>query len=158
MGRQMSADRMSNALLLLHPISPASPDLVAALEEAELPTEDLAEDGRSFFAFETDGRRVGYAGFELYGEDVLLRSVVILPEVRGRGYGREVTKETLARAYELGARQAYLLTTTAESFFEREGFARIDRAIAPAAILATKQATTICATAALLTRPLTPHA
>jgi len=49
---------------------------------------------------------------------------------------------------------AYLLTTTAETSFEHEGFVRIERRDAPASILGSKQATTICSTAALLTRTL----
>lgn len=132
------------------------PELRAALENADLPTDDLAEHGRAFFRFESDGKLVGYAGYELYGEDVLLRSVVVVPEARGRGYGRAITEQVLRRAFEAGARRAYLLTTTASPFFEHAGFRRIDRAEAPPSILATKQATTICATASLLTRPIKP--
>ena len=138
-------------------ISAKAPELVAALEAADLPTEDLGDGGRAFFAFEEDGKLIGFGGFELYGEDVLLRSVVVLPGVRGKGYGRAVTEAVLARAREAGARNAYLLTTTAESFFVHGGFARIVRVAAPAAILATKQATTICSTATLLTRSIATH-
>ena len=133
--------------------SPAdAPDLRAALEGAELPVEDLTDGGRTFFRCIDDGHVVGYAGYELYGEDALLRSVVVLPEDRGRGYGRKVTEAVLDRAHGAGARDAYLLTTTAEAFFEHAGFRTIERAEAPASILATKQAATICATAAMLTR------
>jgi N-acetylglutamate synthase-like GNAT family acetyltransferase len=131
--------------------------LAAALAAAGLPTEDLEDGGRSFFAFEDNGRPIGFGGFELYGEDALLRSVVILQEARGMGYGRAVTEAVLARAHEAGARTAYLLTTTAEAFFEHDGFRRVERSTAPASILATRQATTICATAALLARPIVRH-
>jgi N-acetylglutamate synthase-like GNAT family acetyltransferase len=131
-----------------------APDLRAALEGAELPVEDLNDGGRTFFRCIDDGRVVGYAGYELYGEDALLRSVVVMPSDRGRGYGRKVTDAVLERAHDAGARDAYLLTTTAEAFFEHAGFRMIDRAEAPASILATKQATTICATAAMLTRTI----
>jgi arsenate reductase len=134
-----------------------APELVAALEAANLPTEDLGDGGRTFFAFEESDRAVGFGGFELCGEDVLLRSVVVLPEARGRGYGHAVTEAVLMRAHDAGARTAYLLTTTAESFFEHEGFAPIERAKAPPSILATKQATTICSTATLLTRSILRH-
>lgn len=139
------------------PIPPRAPELAAALAAAGLPTEDLEDGGRSFFAFEDNGRPIGFGGFELYGEDALLRSVVILQEARGKGYGRAVTEAVLARAHEAGARTAYLLTTTAEAFFEHDGFRRVERATAPASILATRQATTICATAALLARPIVRH-
>lgn len=143
--------------LVVRAIAPDSPDLVAALEAAQLPTEDLNDGGRTFFAVERAGRPVGFGGFELYGEDALLRSIVVLPEARGRGYGRRVTEAVLARAREAGARTAYLLTTTAEAFFEHEGFTPLERRSAPASILATRQATTICSTAALLTRPIARH-
>jgi N-acetylglutamate synthase-like GNAT family acetyltransferase len=138
----------------LRAIPADAPQLSAALEAAELPTEDLREDGRRFFAIEDDGRTVGYGGFEIYGPDVLLRSVVVLPELRGRGYGRAVTEAVLTEAAKAGGRNAFLLTTTAEDFFEHEGFGRIERSGAPASILATKQATTICSTASLLARPI----
>ena len=141
----------------MRPIGPDAPELVAALEAAHLPTEDLGEADRAFFAFEEAGRSIGFGGFELYGEDVLVRSVVVLPEARGQGFGRAVTEAVLARAHQAGARRAYLLTTTAESFFAHEGFAPIERTEAPPSILATKQATTICSTAALLTRPIIRH-
>jgi arsenate reductase len=62
------------------------------------------------------------------------------------------------RAHEAGARTAYLLTTNAESFFKNLGFNSVPRADAPASILGTRQATSICSTATLLKRPLTLRA
>ncbi len=145
-------------MMQARPVASNNLALVAALEAASLPTEDLHDAGRSFFAVEDDGKAVGFGGFELYGEDALLRSVVVLPQYRGQGKGRDVTEAILARAYSAGARQAWLLTTTAEGFFERDGFARVPRASAPESILSTKQTTTICTSATMLTRPLRPHA
>lgn len=139
----------------LHPIAADAPALAAALLAADLPVEDLREAGRCFFAFEQDGEVVGYGGFELHGEAALLRSVVIVPDQRGRGHGRALATAVLEQAAEAGARQAFLLTTTAAGFFERDGFRAIERADAPPAILATRQAATICATATLLARDLT---
>src|SRR5690348_17695589 len=54
----------------VHPIDCAEPELAAALESAGLPTDDLTEGGRSFFALEDAGRPVGFGGFELYGENM----------------------------------------------------------------------------------------
>ena len=142
-------------MVTLRPIAADAPELAAALKPAHLPTEDLADGGRTFFGLDEGGQRVGYAGYELYGEEALLRSVVVLPEQRGKGYGRAITNAVLAEAAKAGARRAFLLTTTAEAFFAHEGFSPMDRADAPAAILATKQAATICSTATLLARRLT---
>lgn len=126
--------------------------LIDALVAAELPVDDIADAGRSFFRVEEDGRLLGYGGFELYGEDALLRSIVVPPAKRGRGSGRVLAEALLAEIGNAGGRRAYLLTTTATAFFEHLGFARIDREIAPPAILATRQASSICASADLLTR------
>lgn len=139
----------------LRPISADAAELAAALEAADLPTADLVDAGRTFYALDESDRPVGYGGYELYGEEALLRSVVVLPGERGKGYGRAVTDAVLSKATEAGARRAFLLTTTAEDFFAHEGFSPIERRDAPDAILATKQATTICSSATLLARSLT---
>ena len=131
-----------------------SPALAAALSAAHLPADDLGEGNGCFFSVEEGGEIVGFGGYELYGEDVLLRSLVVLPEVRGKGLGRAVAREVLAQAHGAGALRAWLFTDTAEPFFVSQGFTRIERSQAPASILSTKQATTTCASAPLLLRPL----
>jgi arsenate reductase (glutaredoxin) len=142
--------------LAARPVAADAPELSSALAEAGLPTEDLTDPGRSFFCFEHAGAPVGYAGYELYGEHALLRSIVVLPGMRGRGFGRAIAEGMLERARAAGARQAYLMTTSAEDFFTQAGFSRLERTVAPPAILATRQASTICSTAPLMTRLLAP--
>ncbi len=141
------------------PITGDSPDLAAALAAAGLPTADLAESGRTFFRYTTlDGHGVGWGGFELYGPDVLLRSLAVLPRLHGRGHGRNLAALLMRRASDRGARQAYALTGAPEAraFFERLGFAACDRASAPATIRNTRQAAGLCpASATLLTKPIT---
>jgi len=61
----------------------------------------------------------------------------------------------LRRAFDKGGRDAWLLTTTAAPFFGRAGFKPVERAIAPASVLATRQAASLCpASAALLRRSI----
>lgn len=103
-------------------IDSTSADLRAALEEALLPVDDLTDDGRVFYSFEDDGRTVAFGGFELYGPDALLRSLVVLPQARGKGLGRAATEALLGKAFNEGARHAWLLTTSAAPFFEAAGF------------------------------------
>ena len=138
------------------PVSGDDSALKAALAEAGLPTDDLAEPERLFFAYETlSGRPVGFAGLEIYGADAFLRSLVVLPEARGRGHGGAVLARQCRRAFDLGARRAFALTTTVADWLEKKGFTRLDRADAPAAILATRQARALCpASAVLLTRKI----
>ena len=143
---------MSN--LVAKPIAGTDGGLIEALVAADLPIEDLAEGGRRFFRFDKDGRTVGYGGFEPHGAYALLRSLVVLPEARGRGLGRAVAEGLMERAAAERCSEAFLLATTAEDFFEHLGFTAIDRALAPKEILATRQATSICSTATMLVRPL----
>jgi len=137
-------------LLTLEAIDNDAPDLSAALSAAKLPTDDLTEGGRTFYRIRRGERTLGYGGYELHGENVLLRSIVIAPEARGHGIGRRATDLLLSRAAGDGARAAYLLTETAAPFFEKMGFARIERASAPADILATRQASSLCPSTAVL--------
>jgi N-acetylglutamate synthase-like GNAT family acetyltransferase len=55
-----------------------------------------------------------------------------------------LTRHAVLHARARGARAVYLLTTTAEAFFRRNGYAAADRATAPAAIRATREFADIC--------------
>ncbi|MBP1807758.1 arsenic resistance N-acetyltransferase ArsN2 [Rubellimicrobium aerolatum] len=139
-------------------IAGAAPDLRAPLGAERLPTDDLTEPGRTFLRLLREGATVGFGGYERHGDAALLRSLVVLPVARGQGLGRETVRLLLHRAAEEGARHAYLLTTSAAPFFERLGFARVERASAPEAIRASRQAASLCPTsAALMARPIDPE-
>lgn len=127
--------------------------LCDALRGAGLPTDDLAESGGRFFAYRSlDGETLGFGGFEGTGEHALIRSVVTLPAARSKGLGRNIVPLLLFRAQEAGARQAWLLTTSASGFFTRLGFQTVARANVPEAILATRQAASLCpASASIMT-------
>lgn len=132
-------------------ISAINPGLIAALKDANLAVDDLGEPNRTFFVYRSlAGAVLGYGGFELYGPDVFLRSVVVTLEGRGKGIGRNLVPLLLYRAYRQGARTAWLLTTTAADFFEKIKFKRRSREEAPAAILDTRQAKSLCPASAVL--------
>jgi len=120
------------------------------LEGEGLPSADLRQPDVRLFAFRAGAATIGYAGLEIYGTDALLRSVVVDPAQRRAGAGRSIVEATLAEARALGATRVYLLTNTAKAYFERLGFAAIERASAPAAILATRQAVGLCPSSAPL--------
>lgn len=128
--------------------------LRSALEAAGLPTDDLGEPGRRFLAFDTlGGTAVGYGGYEPLGADVLLRSIAVGPSHRGGGVGRTILAILQRQAFDRGARRSWVLATDAAGYFEKRGFERAERRDAPDAILATRQAASLCpATARLLTR------
>ncbi len=71
------------------------------------------------------------------------------------GSVRALVERALADARAAGAREAWLLTETAESFFAGIGWARASRDAAPAAVAASVEFTSACpATAIAMRRPL----
>jgi len=139
---------------VLLPVEGSAPDLREALAAEGLPTDDLTEQGRRFFRVMQNGATVGFAGYELFGENALLRSIVITPDNKGKGLGEATLRHLIDKAKEEGARQGYLLTISAAPYFERLGFSRIDRAVAPKAIMNSMQAASLCpASAIILTKP-----
>lgn len=125
--------------------------LATFLRSEELPDDDIAEPGRHFFFFrDTDGNFLGMGGFEIYGSDALLRSIVTVPEVRGQGYGAPMVGLLLEEMRAHGANSIYLLTTGAEGFFERLGFDIVERDSTPDSIQATREFTLLCPTSATM--------
>ncbi|MBP1807710.1 arsenic resistance N-acetyltransferase ArsN2 [Rubellimicrobium aerolatum] len=145
-------------MLGIAPIAGDASDLRAALAAERLPTDDLTEPGRTFLRLVREGATLGFGGYERHGDAALLRSLVVLPAARGQGLGGEAVRLLLHQAAEEGARHAYLLTTSAVPFFERLGFVRVERASAPEAIRASRQAASLCpASAILMARTLDPE-
>ena len=137
-------------------VRPASTADLGAVKElldaAHLPVDGLEEQfGDSYAVAEAGGEIVGAEGIEVYERSGLLRSAVVHRDWRGRGVGEVLTRDRLEWARRTGLERVYLLTTTAESYFPRFGFARVDRAEAPAEIRASREFAGACpATATLM--------
>jgi amino-acid N-acetyltransferase len=86
-----------------------------------------------------EGRVVGCVALEHYGEEALLRSLAVAESWRGRRLGERLTEAALVRARAAGARRVWLLTTTADRFFPRFGFERVERAALPEALGASAE-------------------
>ena len=84
------------------------------------------------------------AAIEHYGEDGLLRSVVVAPDHRGGGVGRDLVAAAEALAREAGIRDLWLLTETAIDWFPRLGYQVVERATAAAAVGESVEFTTVC--------------
>lgn len=116
------------------------------LESAQLPAGDLTVAHLEAFrvAEDREGRLLGGVGIEVAGGAALLRSLVVEPAERGTGLGHALVEAALEMARARGVSQVWLLTTTAERFFERLGWRRVARDSAPAGIRATAEFATIC--------------
>lgn len=122
------------------------------LAEQSLPRAGVADWLDHFWLAEHEGAVVGAAGVELYGTSALLRSVAVHPAWRGSGLGRLMTEHALDEARVSGAHDVYLLTTTAEHYFPRLGFACIERREAPKELEASEEFSGACPASAVLMR------
>ena len=68
------------------------------------------------------------AAIERFGDDGLLRSVVVAPDHRGSGVGQALVAAAEALAREAGIRDLWLLTETAIDWFPRLGYEVVERA------------------------------
>ncbi len=114
------------------------------LKVADLPYEDIDIGMQDFIVIVQGTKIIGTVGLEPYGECGLLRSLVVEDKYRGRGLGRELVMKMTGHAKEKNIKQLYLLTLTADRFFEKEGFERIKRESMPETIQNTTEFTSIC--------------
>jgi len=127
------------------PATPADRDeLVALLRACDLPLEGL--DDTAFVIARLDGALVGAAGIEQHGPRGLLRSVAVAEPFRRSGLASALVADRMAWAASIlttETTQAFasvsLLTTTAEPFFAKRGFTRLDRAALPTELAASVQ-------------------
>ncbi|HEY7895353.1 MAG TPA: arsenic resistance N-acetyltransferase ArsN2 [Gemmatimonadaceae bacterium] len=149
-------------------IRPATPNDLPAIERllagADLPTSGVAEivmeRPGDFCVAETNAaptRIVAVAGLEVCGDTAVLRSVAVEPEWRSHGLGHELVRHMVCDAEGRGLRALYLLTMTAEHYFPRFGFERIERSSIPRDIADTVEFKSACpATAVAMVRAITP--
>lgn len=136
---------------------PALAAAIHLLAAAKLPTEDLTDAHcEHFFYTGPEASPTGLVGLEMFGDVALLRSLVVTEPRRGTGAGSQLVAEAEAHARAQGVRAVYLLTTTAEEFFDKRGYGLALRDAAPAAIRATREFSGICpASSAFMVKQLT---
>lgn len=128
-------------------------DISALLASANLCHEDLTpQHMANFLTLQEDNELIGTVGLEVFGSDALLRSLIVSPDHRGTGLGIRLVDGIEARAHELDVTSLYLLTTTADRFFDRHGYERIERASVPEAIGATTEFVSFCPDSAVCMR------
>jgi N-acetylglutamate synthase-like GNAT family acetyltransferase len=140
--------------LKLAPVAIDSPLFAAFkrhLTNAGLPTEDLQAEPSFYYALEPDGNDArAFGGLVSLGDDALLRSVVVPTEERGRGYGNVIVGRIFEEAAKFGAKNLWLLTTSADGFFEKQGWRTVKREDAPVSVTSTRQFSLICPSSAVL--------
>jgi GNAT superfamily N-acetyltransferase len=117
----------------------ASVGLAGAADLPIHPMEELRADcsnGRLLVAADEQDRAVGFALFDLHEYEAHLREVDVVPEHGGRGLGRRLIQEVIARARGAGLRHLALTTFRDvpfnAPFYARLGFRIVEETHAPA--------------------------
>lgn len=156
----MRVDASAESLAATRIVPASGDDLPAVLDllsRAGLPPAgiDAHFPGGFVVARDAEGALAGVAGVEIHASSALLRSVAVAEQARGTALGERLARAAESLAAEHGAREMYLLTTSAAGYFPRLGYVRISRDELPEALGASEQLRGACpATAIAMHRPL----
>jgi amino-acid N-acetyltransferase len=110
-----------------------------------LPHEDItSEHLQHFWVIKEKGEILGTVGLEILGPSGLLRSLAVDPRFRKRGFASELTDKAEEYAASLKIEKLYLLTVTAESFFGKRGYQKMERISVPPEIQGTAEFQSLC--------------
>lgn len=126
-------------------VRPSRDAAIALLSRAGLPTSDITQDLlENFFFAGNQNEPLGVVGLEISAPHALLRSLVVAGADRRSGLGSRLLEHAEKHARSRGVRRIYLLTTTAEAFFARRGYAVADRGNAPPFIRSSAEFVSLC--------------
>jgi amino-acid N-acetyltransferase len=77
--------------------------------------------------------------------------------MRGEGFGKRLLQEIESHALRNDVHDLYLLTTSADNFFEHHGYQRIDRSAVPDSIRNTTQFALLCPASAICLHKFLTH-
>ncbi len=119
----------------------------------KLPIEDISENVMLFGAFKGE-KMLGIIGLEVLKEGNilrgLLRSTAVEIQARTHGIGTFLVAGLEKQAAQTGISELYLLTTSAENFFQKLNFEKIVRENAPLSLKQTGQFSDICPASATI--------
>jgi amino-acid N-acetyltransferase len=139
--------------------NPSESDVKRLLAESKLPSSDLSSKHlEHFWGCGPVEAPKGVVGLEINGDVALLRSLAVAVDSRGHGYGKALVAQAERYAHAEGVSKVYLLTTTAEEFFNRLGYRKASRESAPAPIRQTEEFSGLCpSSSAFMVKVLLPN-
>jgi amino-acid N-acetyltransferase len=120
------------------------------LAENILPVDDLKENNVEFFVGLEDENIVSVVGLERFSGFGFLRSLAVKEDFKNRSFGKKLVKYLLEHCASENLRELYLMTTSAEKYFEKFGFAKVERENAPEEIKQSRQFRDLCPSTAVV--------
>lgn len=119
-------------------------DVIQLLSSQKLPVSDLPFTLNDFFIAKDGDQLVGIIGLEKYNENGLLRSLVVHPDYRNKNIASQLVQKIEEAAQAKNLRAVYLLTETAEKYFEKKGYIKVERANVPEGIKSSSEFSNVC--------------
>jgi amino-acid N-acetyltransferase len=124
--------------------------IIHLLASNQLPTVDIYEKNITLFVGLLNNEIIATIGMENYGTVALLRSLCVKEGFKNKKYGEKMLSYLRTFCTQEKTEALYLLTTTAEHYFERYGFEKIVRNAAPLPIQTTREFQSICPNSAVV--------
>jgi len=120
------------------------------LTDSNLQHEDITTAQLKHFLLGVDGPKlIAVIGLEIKNHSALLRSLAVYADYRNRGIATKLVGKIEDYAKSMEVDTLYLLTLTAEAFFEKCGYRQIARDSAPAKIQETTEFRNLCPASAV---------
>jgi C_GCAxxG_C_C family probable redox protein len=132
--------------------------IIELLKENNLPWDDLEPGKQVFFVAEANTTIVGCAAVEPYKNNGLFRSLSVTESYKNSGLGLKLLNQVIEYCVTNNFKKLYLLTTTADKYFEKHNWKLIERDVVPESIVKSKEFASICpSTAICMELSLTPY-
>jgi amino-acid N-acetyltransferase len=126
------------------------PEIKQLLSDCDLIHADITTPKLKDFLLGWDGTRVvAGVGLEIKNQSALLRSLAVDADYRNRNIATSLVGKIEDYAKSLKVDTLYLLTMTAEAFFQKCGYQRTARGSAPAEIQGTSEFQNLCPASAV---------
>jgi amino-acid N-acetyltransferase len=120
------------------------------LDDNNLPTTDIHQDNIQLFIGLIDDKIMSVIGLEKYKNVGLLRSLAVTDLFKNQQVGSRLIRHIVDLCASEHIDKIYLLTTTAEKYFVKFGFTKIERMEAPDILKQTREFKDICPVSAVL--------
>lgn len=120
------------------------------LKNSGLPFEDIGIHLNNFLCVMNYEKIIAVGGLEIYDDVALLRSLAVTERKRNEGIGQMIYSALIDHAKTKNINTIYLLTETAEKFFLKNGFTKVDRNKIPDTIKNTHEYKVLCAESAIV--------
>lgn len=127
-------------------------EILLLLEKVDLPGDGVSGNLENFFVCTYCKTVIGCVGLRIRGKSGLMRSLAVHPEHRGKGIGNVLIRKIFIYAKGKKISDMYLLTTTAEEYYVKYGFVRIQRDVVDLQMMEAPEFRSVCAQAAVCMR------